>query len=136
MYGNIGEKIKGLAIATFIIETVAAVIAGIALWVSIEEGWCVLIVFCGPIVAWLSSLLIYGYGEIIDKLCEIERNTDIITKPPKLKEESTLKKEKKIIAVEENAVIIECPECGEELFFDKDMQSAECPYCGCNTKIK
>ena len=109
MYDNIGGKIKGLAKATFIVEAIAAIIVGISLWVETEEWWCALILFCGPIVAWVSSWLLYGFGEIIDKLS---------------------------IAEEENAVIIECPDCGEELFFDKELSYAECPYCGCNIKIK
>jgi hypothetical protein len=75
MYDNIGEKIKGLAKATFIVETIASVITGIALWIETEEWWCALILFCGPIVAWVSSWLLYGFGEIIDKLCDIEQNT-------------------------------------------------------------
>ena len=75
MYDNIGGKIKGLATATFIVEAIASVIAGIALLIYTEEWWCTLILFCGPIVAWVSSWLLYGFGEIIDKLCDIEQNT-------------------------------------------------------------
>ena len=40
MYHNIGGKIKGLAIAWFIIETIGAFITGIILWVDWEEWWC------------------------------------------------------------------------------------------------
>ncbi len=75
MYDNIGGKIKGLAKASFIVEAIAAVITGIALWVDTEEWWCSLILFCGPIVAWVSSWLLYGFGELIDKVSNIERNT-------------------------------------------------------------
>ena len=75
MYDNIGGKIKGLAKATFIVEAIASVIAGIALGIATEEWWCALILFCGPIVAWVSSWLLYGFGEIIDQLCDIEQNT-------------------------------------------------------------
>ena len=151
MYDNIGGKIKGLAKATFIVEAIAAIIVGIVLWVETEEWWCALILFCGPIVAWVSSWLLYGFGEIIDKLCDIEHNTGMIMKPSELKKarnhhesetkkaetaKRELKKQKEAIAEEENAVIIECPDCGEELFFDKELSHAECPYCGCNIKIK
>ena len=75
MYDNIGGKIKGLAKATFIVEAIASVITGIALWVDTEEWWCALILFCGPIVAWVSSWLLYGFGELIDRVCEIAKNT-------------------------------------------------------------
>ena len=75
MYRNIGGKIKGLAIATFILECIAAIIAAIVL-LSEEIWWGALIsIYCGPIVALFSSWLLYGFGEIIDKLCDIEQNT-------------------------------------------------------------
>jgi len=35
----------------------------------------VLLIVIGPFVAWVSTWLLYGFGEIIDKLTEIERNT-------------------------------------------------------------
>lgn len=77
MYDNIGGKIKGLAKAVFIVEAIAAVIAGIAL-VAIDEDlilYGVLTLILGPAVAWVSSWLLYGFGELIDKVCEIATNT-------------------------------------------------------------
>ena len=73
-YNNIGEKIKGLAIASFIVEAIGAVITGIIL-VANEEAYGILIVLFGPIVAWVSSWLLYGFGELISKTCDIEQNT-------------------------------------------------------------
>lgn len=77
MYDNISSKIKGLAKAAFIVEAIAAIIAGIALMASDEDmipvGLLVMVV--GPIVAWVSSWLLYGFGELIDKACDIARNT-------------------------------------------------------------
>jgi hypothetical protein len=77
MYDNIGGKIKGLAKAVFIVEAIAAVITGIALMASDEDmipiGLLVMVV--GPLVAWASSWLLYGFGELIDKTCDIARNT-------------------------------------------------------------
>ena len=77
MYDNIGKKIKGLAKAVFIVEAIAMVITGIALMASDEYmipiGLLVMVV--GPLVAWVSSWLLYGFGELIDKTCDIERNT-------------------------------------------------------------
>lgn len=77
MYDNIGGKIKGLAKAVFIVEAIAAVITGIGLIASDEDLIPIglLVLFGGPIVAWVSSWVLYGFGEIIDKLCDIERNT-------------------------------------------------------------
>ena len=77
MYDNIGGKIKGLAKAACIIEAIAAVITGIALSVS-DDALVVgglIIMIAGPFVAWVFSWLLYGYGELIEKTCEIARNT-------------------------------------------------------------
>jgi hypothetical protein len=79
VYENIGKKIKVLAQVIFILESIAAVITGIVLWIDIEEGWCAIVLFGGPVVAWISSWLLYGFGELIDKVCDIERNTRGVT---------------------------------------------------------
>ena len=76
MYDEIGKKIKRLAIATFIVEAIAAIITGIVLIMEYVDLLIVLLVFIlGPVVAWVSSWLLYGFGEIIDRLCAIDRNT-------------------------------------------------------------
>lgn len=77
MYDNIGGKIKRLAKATFFVEAIAAVITGIALMASGEERAAIgfLVAMLGLIVALVSSWLLYGFGELIDKTCAIERNT-------------------------------------------------------------
>lgn len=77
MYDNIGGKIKGLAKATFIVEAIAAVITGIA-FMAMDDDLApvgLLVMILGPIVAWVSSWLLYGFGELIDKTCDIARNT-------------------------------------------------------------
>ena len=77
MYNNIGGKIKGLAKASFIVAAIAAVITGIALMATDEDLilYGLLVMVVGPIVAWVSSWLLYGFGELIDKASDIERNT-------------------------------------------------------------
>ena len=77
MYKNIGKKIKNLAKISFLVEAISAVISGIILCVNnTDEIWIgLLVLFVGPIVAWVSSWLLYGYGELIDKTCDIEFNT-------------------------------------------------------------
>ena len=77
MYDNIGRKIKGLAKAIFIVESIVSVVAGMIL-LSISDNLIlsgVISILLGPLVAWVSSWLLYGFGELIDKTCAIERNT-------------------------------------------------------------
>ena len=77
MYDNIGKKIKGLAKGLFIIEAAAAIITGIALMADDEDTIpiALLIMVVVPLIAWISSWLLYGFGELIDKASDIERNT-------------------------------------------------------------
>ena len=77
MYDNIGGKIKVLAKVSFIVEAIAAVIAGIAFMIEDDEFILMglLIMILGPVVAWVSSWMLYGFGELVDKTCEIARNT-------------------------------------------------------------
>ncbi len=74
MYDKIGSKIKGLAKVIFIVEAIVTVITGIAL-ISSDVDIGILVIALGPIIAWVSSWLLYGFGELIDKACDIEHNT-------------------------------------------------------------
>ena len=86
MYSNIGKKLKGLAKALFIIDTIAVIIIGIAfvgtglLYYRILQyrffifGGIATIVI-GPVLSWISSWFLYGFGELIDKTSIIARNT-------------------------------------------------------------
>ena len=78
MYNNIGNKIKFLAKAALFGFEIAAVIIGIVFMSSDSDlialgllMWFVI----GPITSWVSSVLLYGFGELIDRACAIERNT-------------------------------------------------------------
>ena len=82
MYKKIGKKIKilamvlaiilavfyvlaGMTVILFTIQQPADVeIAGIAVGGGIAGG--VLLIILGPVVAWLVSWFLYGYGELID----------------------------------------------------------------------
>ncbi|OLA93426.1 MAG: hypothetical protein BHW64_06815 [Candidatus Melainabacteria bacterium LEY3_CP_29_8] len=78
MYNNIGNKIKYLAKTAFIVGAIISVIIGILLITAGLNGIItpvgVLILFVGPFISWLSSWLLYGFGELIDKISLIELN--------------------------------------------------------------
>lgn len=97
MFNNVGRKIKNIAglicglgiVASFIAAMIVAVIisnlgAGITVLVFF------LIIIAGIIVSWLSSIFIYGFGELIEKTTEVAENT----KSLKTSEGSTDVKEK------------------------------------------
>ena len=75
MYENISGKIKKLSKAIAVIGIIIAVIAGfwyIADYDEILQG--VFIIVLGGLAAWISSLLIYGFGELIEKVSLIEQH--------------------------------------------------------------
>lgn len=75
MFDNIGGKIKGLAVLICSIGIIASVLYGIVLisdaYYDIERIIGCLFIFVVPLLAWLSSCGIYGFGELIEKTCGI-----------------------------------------------------------------
>lgn len=78
MYNYIGKKIKVLAKGVFIIGAIAAVIGGIVMLRNklFAIGWVTMLL--GPVVAWIFSWLLYGFGELIDNVCTIAANTETL----------------------------------------------------------
>lgn len=75
MYDNISNKIKGLANAIFIIEAILSFVLGIILLSNEELLYGFLTLAIGPLIAWISSWVLYGFGELIEKVSAIEQNT-------------------------------------------------------------
>lgn len=67
MYKNIGKKIKGMAIAMFVIEAIGGIATGIAMGMSGGDTFvATVITVTSPFVAWVSSWITYGFGELVD----------------------------------------------------------------------
>ena len=84
-YGNVGAKIKGLAMVGFFVEAIGAIITGVILmFIGLVDGdieflfYGFLSALFGPIVAWVSSWFIYAFGDIADNLRANRENTDYI----------------------------------------------------------
>lgn len=82
MFKNIGKKIKTLAKVLCWVGIIAYAIAAIIMiaigangdsGAMIAYGVAVLIV--GPLSAWIGSFFLYGFGELVDKAIDIEKNT-------------------------------------------------------------
>ena len=71
MYDNIGGKLKTLAEIQFWIVAIASAIVGIVMLVS-EMVLGLLFLLGVPVVAWVASWLLYGFGELVEKVCHIE----------------------------------------------------------------
>lgn len=80
MYSNIGGKIKVLAKIICIIGIIVSVISGLGIIIvssiSYNPGLSVfgglLVIVLGILFSWLSTFFIYGFGELIEKVTEIE----------------------------------------------------------------
>ena len=135
-YDNVGSKIQGLAQALAVVEAVCAIISGIILIASggISVLFGALLFVLGPIVAWISSLFLYGFGLLIE-------NSDILVannleKKPQKKGQKritvTAKSQKDTLG-ENDFIDISCPYCNETLSYTKaDMESkaiVNCPLC-------
>ena len=92
MYDRIGEKIQTWAKMIFVVEAIASIIAGLVIMSESDELYGILTIICGPIVAWVSSWILYGFGTIIVKLCEIADDTKYLKL---IYREATLKREEK-----------------------------------------
>lgn len=78
LYTDIGRKIKNWAKWIFIIEAILSVIGGIIMLITGEEDYLVagiVTLLLGPFAAFVSSWILYGFGELIDKTCANERHT-------------------------------------------------------------
>ncbi len=77
MFKNCGGKIKGLAILFFILTILLFIAGGILVIVlGTEYGYHryegyyiaggIVLMLLGPIIAWLGTILLYGYGELVE----------------------------------------------------------------------
>lgn len=78
MFDNIGSKIKSLAKIVCWVGIIITVIAGIVMLASggdVSSPIGLVLVIAGPIISWISSFFVYGFGELIEKTSEIAENT-------------------------------------------------------------
>ena len=123
LYENIGIKIKTLAAVSFIVEAVTAVIAGIVMIFDYALLAGLLTLLFGPVIAFVASWLLYGFGELIDKLERIEKHTKgLVTKFNSNIEDS----KKPMKPIEKLSGEIECPVCGQKM----PKGRGKCESCG------
>ncbi len=73
MWNNIGGKIKGLIKILFWLEVIANFILGIVFM----SNYGLLFWICGPLVAWLSNITLYGFAELIENSKVTAKNSQI-----------------------------------------------------------
>lgn len=88
LYADIGNKIKNWAVWIFIVEALAAIIGGIALMANEFIGVGLLTMIFGPFVAWVSSWLLYAFGQLVEDVHDLRDMEKAKTAP---KRESVIK---------------------------------------------
>lgn len=72
MYTNVGKKIKRLARVVAVIGIVISVISGISMiYTSFLSA--LIIAAIGSLFSWLSTLVLYGFGELIENVSDVKR---------------------------------------------------------------
>ena len=75
MFKNVGEEIKFVAKIFFVLVVAGAIIAIFNVPEGIDTFHVVWYVLAAILSAWVFSMLIFGFGELIVKVNEIEKNT-------------------------------------------------------------
>lgn len=73
MFSYIGKKIKGLTTFVCWVGIIASIVGGLVVACSDEDLILtgILVMAAGSLTSWISSFLLYGFGELIDTTMEI-----------------------------------------------------------------
>lgn len=79
LFKNAGPKLKVLAKVIFVISLIIGEIIGIVSIVAGADSWNggilitigVILVIISPLLAWLSSIILYAFGELCDNVSDI-----------------------------------------------------------------
>ncbi len=76
MFNNIGQKIKGLALASSILGIIASILVGIGLSASVNPFLGLILAILGSFICWISSFVLYGFGELVDNSSKLVKMSD------------------------------------------------------------
>ena len=80
MYNNTGVKIKNLASLFMVLNGLLSLTIAIVLYALFENFLIAVIVFgVGILIAWLSYLLLAGFGELIAETCYTREAVELLT---------------------------------------------------------
>lgn len=94
MFENISEKIKSFAKIVCWVEIIAVLIIAITMFIMVNEGPSdteglylglgFAFLFLGPIYSLLSNFCIYGFGELLEKISDINRKLSVTSGIPNI----------------------------------------------------
>ena len=140
MYDNIGNKIKILAKTVCLLGIIGSVIFGLIVCFGTGEFRAIglLYVLIGSIMSWISSFITYGFGELIEKVCSIDKKINFRSLSKEEQEKSLIMTKKFTINLNQELEEVEeenntykkvehkwrCSNCGKMISEDV------CPFCG------
>ena len=138
MFDNIGGKIKTLAKVLCWVGIIFSVLIAIILFIEAKEGsyrtedlymklGCIYLIF-GPLISWVSSFFMYGFGELIERTTEVALNTRHLRQATRNNKDNSLNRN--IISDSEDSHKWRCEKCG--LLINK----TPCPNCGYKEKTE
>ena len=86
MYNNIGKKCKTVAVVVCWIGVISSIILGIFLISLNSVLYGFLYIVAGPLISWVGSLGLYGFGEIVENSIAIVEKVTILEKEIRSKE--------------------------------------------------
>ena len=133
MFDNIGNKIKALSIALCFIGIFSSFVVGVYLIsntgnvaTGVKEQNVInglLIIILGALFSWISSFCLYGFGELIERVVNIDEKLKCSNNQKhSVPDDSTITTEQDIF-LEDTAF---CPKCGADITND----SSVCHVCG------
>lgn len=151
MFDNIGDKIKKLAKVETVIGIGISIIMGFLLLVngsihSIFTG--ILVMILGVLISWVSSFALYGFGELIEKVSQMDRCMRELREEKKSQSvqgqvfvqrwvEQPAQAHEDKAAEKRNETYVETPKYEElkdwRCYYCKtlnDKESKKCKYCG------
>ena len=133
MFKDAGKKIKGIAKGMFVLLCVFGFLAGCVIIKESVAGFIIWIVT--PIVAWVFSLFLYGFGEIVDAA--------IAAKKEEAEPSSTVRRESSVLRradmdTEEEKLVKNriCPDCKKQLIASEMRELWICPDCRTKYRLK
>ena len=135
LYHNIGGKIKNWAKWIFIFEAIGAIIAGIVLIFTDEDFilYGLITLICGPIIAWVSSWILYAFGELVEDVHFIRNKEErtvvdnkLNTVAPKVYKSNPNNKTTHPITVVPSNTGYKCPVC--KMSMDSLVPCERCGY--------
>lgn len=132
MFSNSGEKIKAFAIAAFLFTLLLGILAGVLVSNLTTAGLGILVGLIGLPSAYTTSLLVYGFGDIISNTAKTNEQLDALLKrtieleqklgnqnkpqnpinPPLKRKELPATPPPPVVTVERTADNLTCPACG------------------------